>query len=103
MNEVKEIQIEDALHALEEKSTTFVDIRDAGSFEEDHIEGSININDSNVESFVSATQKDQPIVVVCYHGVSSQAAALYFQEQGFTNVKSMVGGFEAWREFFPTT
>ena len=39
---------------------------------------------------------EQPIVVVCYHGVSSQGAANYLIEQGFEDVYSMDGGFTQW-------
>lgn len=41
---------------------------------------------------------DSPLVVVCYHGISSQNAAQYLHEQGFDDVYSLDGGFQAWRE-----
>jgi thiosulfate sulfurtransferase len=39
-------------------------------------------------------------VVYCYHGNSSLGAAGYFLENGFKNVASMMGGFEAWRQVY---
>ena len=36
------------------------------------------------------------IIIVCYHGMSSQGAASYLVEQGFEDVYSMDGGFTAW-------
>ncbi len=47
------------------------------------------------------TPLDQPAVVVCYHGRSSQGAAQYLAEQGFDTVYSMDGGFESWRLAYP--
>jgi thiosulfate sulfurtransferase len=42
-----------------------------------------------------------PVIVCCYHGVSSQQAAQFLIHQGFENVYSMDGGFEAWRKELP--
>jgi thiosulfate sulfurtransferase len=39
---------------------------------------------------------EQPILVMCYHGISSQGAAQYLVNQGFEQVYSVDGGFEAW-------
>lgn len=39
---------------------------------------------------------DQPVLVMCYHGISSQGAAQYLVNQGFEEVYSVDGGFEAW-------
>ena len=43
------------------------------------------------------TPKTTPVLVVCYHGVSSQQAANVIANQGYDNVYSMDGGFEAWK------
>ncbi|CRR54182.1 Thiosulfate sulfurtransferase GlpE [Pseudomonas aeruginosa] len=40
-------------------------------------------------------------MVVCYHGNSSQSAAAYFIQQGFSDVYSLDGGFELWRSVYP--
>jgi len=39
---------------------------------------------------------DKPVVVVCYHGMSSQSAASYLNEQGFDDIYSLDGGYSAW-------
>ena len=36
------------------------------------------------------------MVVYCHKGVRSAAVAVYLLNQGFLNVKSMVGGIHAW-------
>ena len=42
------------------------------------------------------TPKDRPLVVYCYHGHSSQMAARFLVDQGFTEVYNLEGGYEAW-------
>ena len=73
------------------------DIRDAGSYQSAHIEGAINLSNDNLAAFMEATPKTQPVVVVCYHGMSSQQAAQFLAGQGYETVYSMDGGFESWR------
>ncbi|AQS35361.1 Rhodanese-related sulfurtransferase [Shewanella psychrophila] len=75
-----------------------VDIRDAASFASGHVEGSVNLNNENLASFVAEADMDQPLIVVCYHGISSQGAAQYLGEQGFDDVYSLDGGYQAWHE-----
>ena len=98
--EIPQIQIHQAKAQLDEKRSLFVDIRDPGSYREAHVPGAIHLNDGNVQGFLQNTAKDQSVVVYCYHGNSSLGATEYFLENGFTNVASMMGGFEAWRQVY---
>ena len=50
---------------------------------------------------ITKTDLDQPLVVVCYHGNSSQSAAAYLAGQGFSEVYSLDGGIELWRSTYP--
>ncbi|MEW9798044.1 thiosulfate sulfurtransferase GlpE [Alteromonas sp. CYL-A6] len=74
-----------------------VDIRDPQSYANGHIPASLHLTNDNVAEFIDTTAKDKPVVVVCYHGNSSQHAAQVLVGQGFSEVYSMDGGFEAWR------
>ncbi len=75
-----------------------IDIRDADSFETGHIKNSFNLNNENLAHFIAEADMDLPLIVVCYHGISSQGAAQYLVEQGFDDVYSLDGGYQAWRE-----
>ncbi|WP_420934484.1 thiosulfate sulfurtransferase GlpE [Alteromonas sp. A081] len=76
---------------------SIVDIRDPQSYANGHMPNAAPLNNDNFSTFVEQTPKDTPVVVVCYHGVSSQQAAHVIAQQGFETVYSMDGGFEAWR------
>lgn len=78
-----------------------VDIRDEQSFRLGHIPGAQHLGNHNLAEFIGAADKQRAVVVCCYHGVSSQSAASYLAEQGFSEVFSMDGGFEYWRQSFP--
>ena len=40
--------------------------------------------------------RETPLVFQCHHGIRSQRAAEYFQQQGFTNLCNLSGGIDAW-------
>jgi monothiol glutaredoxin len=40
--------------------------------------------------------RETPIVFQCHHGIRSQHAAEYFQQQGFRNLFNLQGGIDAW-------
>ncbi len=46
--------------------------------------------------FMEQAEFDQSVLVMCYLGISSQGAAQYLVNQGFEEVYSVDGGFEAW-------
>lgn len=87
---------------LGERTTLLVDIRDEHTFAQAHIAGAQRIDNSNVGALIDAVDKTQPLIVCCYHGISSHSAAQFFADQGFTEVYSLDGGFEGWRSEFPT-
>ncbi len=98
--EIPQIQIHDAKAKLDQKESLFVDIRDPGSYRAAHIPGALHLHDGNVQEFLQNTEKNQPVVVYCYHGNSSMGATAFLIENGFENVASMSGGFEAWRQIY---
>ena len=98
--DIPQIPIHDAKNKLDQKQCLFVDIRDPGSYQQAHIPGAIRLHDGNVQEFVQNTDKDKDVVVYCYHGNSSLGATAYLIENGFKNVASMSGGFEAWRQVY---
>ncbi|WP_417762483.1 thiosulfate sulfurtransferase GlpE [Shewanella sp.] len=73
-----------------------IDIRDPASFEQGHIAGSTRVGNDNIAQFMAAADLDAPLVVVCYHGISSQGAAEYLHQQGFDDIYSLEGGYTAW-------
>jgi thiosulfate sulfurtransferase len=97
---IPEIQIHEAKKKLDQKKCLFVDIRDPGSYESAHIPGAVRLHDDNLQEFIDNTDRNAELVVYCYHGNSSLGATAYLRENGFKNVASMSGGFEAWRQMY---
>lgn len=95
MSSVKLIDSQEAL-GLMESGAVVADIRDANSFANARIKGAVALGNENLQEFLDATEYDQPIIVCCYHGISSQSAAAFLIERGYEEVYSLNGGFEGW-------
>lgn len=59
------------------------------------IEGS-RLLDQAYHDELMALDRQTPLVFQCHHGIRSQGAAEYFEQQGFGNLYNLVGGIEAW-------
>ncbi len=99
----QQIDILRAKELIEAGTAAIVDIRDADSYKTAHIENAFSLSNSNIESFLNTADKNKPLICYCYHGVSSQGAAEFLAEKGFKEVYSIEGGFELWRQNYPST
>lgn len=82
-----------------EPSLKIIDVRQQDAFLQSRIDGAEPVNMTNLPAFADLTAKDTPIVVYCYHGISSQAVAQHLISQGYQAVYSLIGGYEAWKAF----
>ncbi len=86
---------------LIDHGASVVDIRDAQRFSARRIGGAYNLSNDNLQDFMASADMEKPLIVCCYHGISSQSAAGFLVHQGFDEVYSLDGGFEAWQQSFP--
>jgi rhodanese-related sulfurtransferase len=94
--QVTEIAPADVRARLGDADFMLLDCREANEVAIARISGSVNIPMGDIPGRLPHLDPDQEIVVHCHHGVRSQKVARWLMEQGFTNVKSMRGGIDAW-------
>ncbi|MGB3410131.1 MAG: molybdopterin-synthase adenylyltransferase MoeB [Microthrixaceae bacterium] len=77
-----------------------LDVREADEFEQGAVPGSIFIPRGHLESQVEGRllDKSAPVVVMCAGGTRSAFAARTLGELGYTDVVSMAGGFNKWKD-----
>lgn len=103
MSQFKTIGVKEALDMLEQGNATLVDIRDDQTFARGHAPAAIHLTNDTITQFMDQVGFEHPVLVMCYHGVSSQGAAQYLVNQGYETVYSIDGGFSAWeRASYPT-
>ncbi len=79
---------------------TVLDVREADEFEQGAVPGSVFLPRGHLESQVESrlSDKSAPVIVMCAGGVRSAFAARTLQELGYTDVVSMIGGFNRWKD-----
>lgn len=73
-----------------------LDVREPHEFNYAHIEGSVLIPLNQIPQRLNELDPEQEIIVICHHGIRSQQAAHYLQQQGFKNIVNLSGGVAAW-------
>ncbi len=97
-NSVNIITVTELANLLADKTHTVADIRDADSFNQGHIPTAVHLSNESMADFMREIDFDAPLIICCYHGISSIQAAQYFLSQDFTQVYSLEGGFAQWQQ-----
>ncbi len=87
-----------ALELITKENAQVVDIRDENSYQAGHITAAIHIDNQSLGGFLESAIKDLPLIVCCYHGISSKGAAEFLANQGFDQCFSLDGGFSSWQQ-----
>ncbi len=97
---IREVEQADAQSLLEQGGVTFLDVREPDEYEQGAIPHAVHLPRGNLEFSVEGKLPDKsgPIVVYCAGGVRSAFAAKTMQDLGYTDVQSMVGGFNKWKD-----
>ena len=90
------ISIEEAKIIIDKDNLTIIDIRDRNSFLNGHIDKAIHVEDLDIDNFLKDKNKNDTILIYCYHGNSSKSAANFFVQHGFEKVLSMDEGYAGW-------
>ncbi len=95
---ISEISTEEAESRL--GRSTFLDVREPDEFEQGALPGAVPLPRGNLEFQVEGKLPDKaaPIVVYCAGGVRSAFAADTMGQLGYTDVASVAGGFNRWKD-----
>ncbi len=93
-------EVDPAGAATETDRAVFLDVREADEYEQGTIPGSLHIPRGYVELQIEGRvpDKSRPLVVYCAGGTRSALAAKALQDLGYTDVVSMAGGFNSWKD-----
>jgi NADPH-dependent 2,4-dienoyl-CoA reductase/sulfur reductase-like enzyme/rhodanese-related sulfurtransferase len=74
-----------------------VDVREAGEYAYERIDGTRNIPLSNLSGNVNDLPRDRELFVVCQSGVRSEQAVEILKQAGYPRIHAVVGGLENWK------
>lgn len=77
-----------------------IDTRESNEFERGHLPKAVHLSKGVIERDVEnvVSDYDKELVLYCGGGFRSALAADNLRKMGFTNVKSMAGGWREWNE-----
>lgn len=86
------------LKARLDKGDTLVllDVREQWEYDLAKVNGSILIPLGTLPQSMAKLNRDAEIIAICHHGMRSADATNFLLQQGFMNVKNLVGGIDAW-------
>ncbi len=79
---------------------TFLDVREPDEYEQGAVPGAVHIPRGQLEFSVEGRilDKTTPVAIYCAGGTRSAFAAKTLQELGYTDVVSVIGGFNKWKD-----
>ncbi|MBC6611852.1 rhodanese-like domain-containing protein [Hymenobacter sp. BT507] len=82
------------------ETPTIIDVRETWENEESRIDGSQNIPLGTLPDKLDELEelKDQEIIVHCKSGGRSASAKAFLTQQGFTNVRNLLGGMQSYQQ-----
>ena len=96
---ITEISAADAARELK-RGALLIDVREPEDWRQSHIPAAVHMPRGTIELDIEekAPALDTPIICHCGGGSRSALAAESLQRMGYTNVKSLAGGFKAWKQ-----
>jgi rhodanese-related sulfurtransferase len=93
---------------LKSGEAVIVDVREKDEWDEEHIPGAIHMSRGTIELDIEEQVPDTNAMIITHCGPErfrgSALAAESLQKMGYKNVRSMVGGYKAWKAAgLPTT
>ena len=97
---IREISTEDAESEITQAGTVVLDVREPDEYEQGALPGAVHLPRGNLESSIEGRIPDKSahVVVLCAGGVRSAFAADTMQQLGYTDVASIMGGFNRWKD-----
>jgi sulfur-carrier protein adenylyltransferase/sulfurtransferase len=98
--QIREVDTDGAEAARAVPGTVLLDVREPDEHEQGAIPGAIHIPRGQLESNIEHRigDKDTPVVIYCAGGTRSAFAAKTMHELGYSDVVSMMGGFNRWKD-----
>ena len=96
---ITEVTTAEARALLARGDAVFVDVREPNEYNLGRVPGALPLPRGTIENRAeSSLPRDKPLILYCGGGSRSALATDTLQQMGFTDVRSMSGGFRGWVE-----
>jgi rhodanese-related sulfurtransferase len=96
---IHEISPADAAVKSQSSEAVIVDVREKDEWDEEHIPNATHLSRGTIELDIEEKVPDTNAMIVCHCGGGGRSALAgeSLQKMGYKNVRSMAGGFKAWK------
>ena len=96
---IREISPQDAAAKSQRGEGVIVDVREKDEWDEEHIPNATHLSRGTIELEIEEKVPDLNALIICHCGGGGRSAlaADSLQKMGYKNVRSMAGGFKAWK------
>jgi rhodanese-related sulfurtransferase len=96
---ITEISPAEAAAKSKNGEAAIVDVREKDEWGEEHIPDAIHLSRGTIELDIEEKFPDREAMIICHCGGGGRSAlaAESLQKMGYKNVRSMAGGFKAWK------
>jgi molybdopterin/thiamine biosynthesis adenylyltransferase/rhodanese-related sulfurtransferase len=97
---IREITTTEAEEELARPGAILLDVREPDEYEQGALAGAVHLPRGNLETSIEGRIPDKAahVLVMCAGGVRSAFAADTMQQLGYTDVASVMGGFNRWKD-----
>jgi rhodanese-related sulfurtransferase len=97
---ITEISPNEAASKVKGGEGVIIDVREKDEWDEEHVAGAIHLSRGTIELEIEEKVPDMNTTIICHCGGGGRSAlaAESLQKMGYKNVRSMAGGFKAWKE-----
>ena len=99
-SQITEIDTNEAASRITAGGVIVLDVREPDEYEQGALPDALHIPRGHLEAQIEAriVEKTAPVLVYCAGGVRSAFATKTLHELGYTNVVSVAGGFQKWKD-----
>jgi rhodanese-related sulfurtransferase len=96
---IREISPQDAATKSQSGEAVIVDVREKDEWDEEHIPNATHLSRGTIELDIEGKIPDRNALIICHCGGGGRSALAVesLQKMGYKNVRSMAGGFKAWK------
>jgi rhodanese-related sulfurtransferase len=96
---IREVSVEESAAMAQSGAAMLVDVREKEEWKQERVPGAVHLSRGMIEAEIEERIPDTSASIICLCGGGSRSAlvAESLQKMGYANVRSMAGGFRAWK------
>ncbi|MBA3867636.1 MAG: MBL fold metallo-hydrolase [Anaerolineae bacterium] len=95
---IRGVSIAQASALVQTGKATLIDVRNPDEYREGHIPHAISLPMGSLFKKLELVPPSQQVIVHCGGGLRSQIVASMLQRVGYTNIRNLTGGIDAWKK-----